>query len=327
MFDTTQSVVAYLEAVLPEFIDAAGSYGEPGYRIDSDATTPLVVLGSYWCRCGTIDDMPTHDIARHYPQTFERLESQGVIFEWYDEWIIDSEHDKAYRQSEDSYSWRPSFVVTDHGDMLTPDDSIDEWIAWATDGDEPRCIPSHIYDGGDLESAGFTKWNGTFENGWYPGQDDDPKAITTEIRKWHTDDTEVVFTLDDKGQFDIQFSAYWRTPPESLARELGREHGTNAAAWWRQDAIGGRTTGDVMTYARQVLEDLDDGNPSLLDSLPSPDLSGKWADGPTPQSLAEHAGIDPRDGIYADELCNVYEAAFNDAVHAEVARMCREVLS
>jgi hypothetical protein len=77
-----------------------------------------------------------------------------------------------------------------------------------------RCIPGHIYNGADLELAGFVKYNGQFESGWHPGQDADPVAITAEIRKWHGPDVDVVFLLDSTRQFDIEFSAYYRVREE-----------------------------------------------------------------------------------------------------------------
>lgn len=221
MFDTTQSVIDYLEAVLPEMTDYAGTYGEPGYSLDETAATPLVVFGSYWCRCGDPKfsepyrdgSASLHDIAKHYPQTFARLEEQGVVFEWYDEWTIDYDNDKAYRTEPDSYSWKPSLLVTDSGDYLTPDNDLDEWLEYMVN--EPtRCIPGHIYNGADLELAGFVKYNGQFESGWHPGQDADPVAITAEIRKWHGPDVDVVFLLDETSQFYVEFSAYHRAQEE-----------------------------------------------------------------------------------------------------------------
>jgi len=222
MFDTTQSVIDYLEAVLPEMTDYAGTYGEPGYSLDETAATPLIVLGSYWCRCGDPKfgepyrdgSASLHGIEAHYPRTFARLEEQGVELHWYDEWTVDHDNDgKAYRTTSDSYFWKPSLLVTDSGDYLTPDDDLDSWLEYMMN--EPqRCIPGHIYNGADLEAAGFVKYNGQFESGWHPGQDADPEAITAEIHKWHGPDVDIVFLLDETSQFYIEFSAYHRARKE-----------------------------------------------------------------------------------------------------------------
>jgi hypothetical protein len=236
MLDTTQAVVEYLTAISDSrglYFEFAGSYGEPGYETNpsSDTETPLVVLGSYWCRCdafvdtdGTYPagDPKLHDIARHYPHTFARLEAQGVEFEWHDEWIVDHENDKAYRTQSDSYQWQPSYVLTDDGELLTPDDDIETWVEWAAN-DSSRCIPARVYSGTDLEAAGFTLYNtdGHYESGWHDGQNGDPRVVTEQLRREHGDEDSVtvVFALDETSQFYIGFSAYYRKLDDDTSDE------------------------------------------------------------------------------------------------------------
>lgn len=67
----------------------------------------------------------------------------------------------------------------------------------------------------DLVEAGYERHNGRYESGFHPHQTDDPKVILTEIRAAQGDDVEVVFLLDATGQFDVEFSAYYRSPDES----------------------------------------------------------------------------------------------------------------
>jgi hypothetical protein len=110
--------------------------------------------------------------------------------------------------------------------------------------------------------------------------------------------------------------------------DLGSDHGNNAADWWQQDAIGGRASGDTRGVARRVLEGLADGDPEIVDGLPSADLSGQWADGPTVRSLLDDhglAGLDPASEI-GQEIGDAYETAFNDACHAAIERYCRAAL-
>ena len=226
MFDNTQTIIEFLEAVLPEggVVDFAGEYGEPGY---GSSNTQLVVLATYWCRCDKYaderhPDSPLHDVAVHYPHAFRKLEELGVELEWYDEWIVDHLHDKAYRTSADSYSWQPSYVVTEDGEMLTVDDDLEEWIAYAKNN--PRlCIPSNVATGADLIRAGFTEYNGTYENGWHPGQTDDPAVIEAEIRRFESadddeygDNLDVVFCLSETSQFYVKFEAYYRSNTEEV---------------------------------------------------------------------------------------------------------------
>ena len=138
---------------------------------------------------------------------------------------------------------------------------------------------------------------------------------------------------ENKGQFERALD---------YARELGAEHGQNAADWWEQDAIGGRSrAGTEQETARRVLQGIEDGDPEILDSLPAPDLSGEWVDTLTGAQLVEDAvahawGISQDElrnqrpenlgGEWADEICAAYETAFTDAAQDAVAEHCKRAL-
>lgn len=198
-------------------------YGEPGY---GNADTFVVVMGDYWCRCGhnphtgrrktwgdgEIAPTDLHSYSDHHPRFWAAMEAAGVEFEWYDEWTVDYDNDKAYRTTGDSYSWQTSIVWTDDGEFLTPDDDIETWIEWAAD-DPKRCIPDRVYTVYDLMRAGFEQYNGGYESGWHKGQTDDPTEILATVKRWHPDDT-VVFVLTEASQFYIGFHAYHRPPKE-----------------------------------------------------------------------------------------------------------------
>jgi hypothetical protein len=113
---------------------------------------------------------------------------------------------------------------------------------------------------------------------------------------------------------------------ETAARELGRETGKAAGSW----AADGNTTED---HARRVLELLEAGDPAADELLPArPNLSGEWADAPTPRWLFEHVtGLDAHaegswnaDAYQAvlELLCDAWEAGvdetFEDACVAEL---------
>jgi hypothetical protein len=104
------------------------------------------------------------------------------------------------------------------------------------------------------------------------------------------------------------------------ATDLGRDEGTAAASW----TFDGNTPDSAY---RHVLAGIQDGDPAVLDQLATADLSGQWADGRTPDSLATDIAntVDvPREHIGSqtlDRLCDAYETAFNDAVCAEVERL------
>lgn len=195
-----------------------GEYGESGYNARHGATTPLVVLGDWWCRCDKFGKdargyNELHGVDRHHPRLFAQLEAQGVELEWHDEWMIDYENDKAWRTSGDSYSWQPSVIYTDDGNPLTPDSDPDDVITYVVN--EPsRCITSPFGGARLLMDHGFTPWPvgaEPFENGWHPGQNDDPTAITLAIRAELVDDVDIAFAIDENGPFYIRFSAYVRS--------------------------------------------------------------------------------------------------------------------
>lgn len=216
---TLSALMEKLEEIGRDHADYCDSYGEPGYW---SAHTQGVILGNYWCRCdhGPESDedrardnfQPLHGVEYHYPRVFAALEEQGFKLEWCDEWWIDYETGKAWRTQADSYSWQPSIIFDEEmGDYLTPDHDADVWIEWGVNNPD-RCIPRVVKI--DLGAAGFEQWEPhnphTYESGWHPGQTDDPREITKQIRSELGDDVEVVFQLDATGQFDVRFSAWVR---------------------------------------------------------------------------------------------------------------------
>jgi hypothetical protein len=68
------------------------------------------------------------------------------------------------------------------------------------------------------------------------------------------------------------------TQYENEAREMGRQAGIAAASW----IVDGNTSPD---HIQRMVKMLDDGDPEFYDWINPPNLSGEWADDPTPQSL------------------------------------------
>jgi hypothetical protein len=61
----------------------------------------------------------------------------------------------------------------------------------------------------DPEDYGYILIDDSFENGWHPGQNDDPVKISKELHgKGYN---HLVFKITGKGQFDIGF-AVWHKP-------------------------------------------------------------------------------------------------------------------
>jgi hypothetical protein len=115
---------------------------------------------------------------------------------------------------------------------------------------------------------------------------------------------------------------------DDLLRTLGQENGQVAAGRWAQEVIGGRSTGDTLEVARTVLRGIDDGDPEMMSSLASADLSGEMADGITIVDLLRHVDLDGLDPAchLAQELADVYVDAFNMAAATAVEEACREAL-
>jgi hypothetical protein len=120
------------------------------------------------------------------------------------------------------------------------------------------------------------------------------------------------------------------TSHEQQAYDLGAEHARNAASW----VIDGNTDQD---HIRRMVAWLDDGDPEAYDYLPAtPNLSGEWADSPTPASLyREIVGLDPADRIAEDEdadgeiidaLCDAYERGVDETFGVECERILRAAL-
>ena len=104
------------------------------------------------------------------------------------------------------------------------------------------------------------------------------------------------------------------------ARKAGASAGKNAASWTQHDS-----NADAAWY-ESTLRGLNDGDPEVLDAFNVPNLSGEWANDPTPQTLADDYGIDADndpDGWRLDAVCQAWEDAALLAFWSELERICR----
>jgi hypothetical protein len=104
----------------------------------------------------------------------------------------------------------------------------------------------------------------------------------------------------------------------SMAIRDGRRAGEAAASW----VFDGNT--DRETYER-VLKAFDEGDPVVYDWFRSPDLSGEWADSPTPQTMADEWGMEP-DDERLDDLCTLWEERATETFWDEIERECKRQL-
>lgn len=106
------------------------------------------------------------------------------------------------------------------------------------------------------------------------------------------------------------------------AAELGRRAGVAAASWY----IDGNTSEDTLL---RILNGIEEGDPEVLGTFPTPNLSGEWAGDPTPTSVLEDITDEIDEDIpveLEDELLNAWEDAAWSAVQDEIQRMATAML-
>jgi hypothetical protein len=171
-------------------IEYVGHYGEPGY---SDPEKGIIFTN--W------NDVPK--------KLIERIENAGYACEWSDEWYCDYDHDKAWRTVGDSWGWTCSLMFGD-GYVLTPDDDIQEWIDACEITNHYNTVTAAMptcFSQDDIEAQGWKLFPETYENGFHPGMDDNPKKIA---KKLLGDYDAVLFQIQDAGQFHLSFKVYTR---------------------------------------------------------------------------------------------------------------------
>lgn len=191
--------------------DLCVGYAEPGYGSD-DA---VVVFGNWNPkRFPRGDDEPLRKSESLPVRLGNALTAIGVECEWLDEWAVCEDCRRAMRTQPDSYGWTMyGAFVEDACGYVCADCMVQDPESYLTDYlNEPTraitwCEPK------DLADIGFDKWEPgnpqDYENGFHPGQTDDPKEILSEILEIHPD-AEVAFFIDGVGQFDVRFSAWVR---------------------------------------------------------------------------------------------------------------------
>lgn len=166
-------------------------YGEPGY----DQPQAGIVFANW------------NDIDKDIQTT---LEEAGYELEWSDEWVIDYDYGKAWRIYPTSYGWQCSIMITDDGEIITPDDGAEVFIEECaiTDHMQPiKPLPNWITLE-DLCAAGFERHNAyPYQSGFHPGQTDNPAEIARNLFE-DEDVIEVVFQIDENSQFYTCFNVW-----------------------------------------------------------------------------------------------------------------------
>jgi len=63
--------------------------------------------------------------------------------------------------------------------------------------------------GVDFSPLGFQRYGAQCESGFHPGQTDTPEQLRATIEREHGD-CEVIFAIDETGQFDVHFGAWFK---------------------------------------------------------------------------------------------------------------------
>jgi hypothetical protein len=187
--DTPHSSTASIETRLSyiDWIEFASEFAEPGYSANKRG-----ILFANWNECSR--------------RVFVMLETYGYTLEWEDEWTTCEGCGNAFRTSGDSYGWTMYGSIDDDGCYCG--DCIknvpDGYLARLED-DATRAI---TIAGIDPAEHGYTKHNGTYEAGLYPGQDAQPAKILEALHA--AGHTGVVFAIEGVGQFDVDFTVWIR---------------------------------------------------------------------------------------------------------------------
>jgi hypothetical protein len=124
---------------------------------------------------------------------------------------------------------------------------------------------------------------------------------------------------------------WWWQALLTAMRAAGASAGTDAADWWAQDSIGGRSTGDNTPVARRILSGIDDGDPQICDQLPTFAGSDAFGEVPGEADLMNELDVDPRQWTPLtseqwDEAVAAYTMSFDQAVLDRAAQLCRDIL-
>lgn len=176
-----------------EYCTFAGGCSEPGYD-----DKPIILAN--W------NNIPS--------KVYDKLESLGYSCEWEDEWIVCDSCYKAFRSQPDSYSWE-MYGIIDESQGCVCGDCIDmpEYLESLENRPHKALTCALMWHYKPLEQYGYKLISDEYENGFYPGQNDDPEKILAACLKQNPAGR-FVFVIDGQGQFDINFSIYERIAEE-----------------------------------------------------------------------------------------------------------------
>lgn len=187
--------------------------------------------GDLWRLFGNaIGDAPENEAADRKKRRLESLcEDRGIALRFEDE-IVTDESGRVHETQPGFHGQTPTWAYV--GDSLwtrdeAEDDShIDSYAEARIWRDRSHSEAGADRWGIDFGKVGFRRFDSDtqperFETGFRVGQTDDPATVFERVQRVHGDQTEVIFAVDDVGQFDCHWFAWYRTPAMREAYEDG----------------------------------------------------------------------------------------------------------
>lgn len=138
---------------------------------------------------------------------FDALENHGFSCEWDDEWIICDECYKAFRCSPNSYGWEMFGYIGDGFAICGNCIEWDEYLESLENKPRKAITCSLFYRFENEITSRYELIKDGFENGFHPGQNDNPDDILKSLLD-NNPDGKYIFVINGQGQFDIDFSVY-----------------------------------------------------------------------------------------------------------------------
>jgi len=140
----------------------------------------------------------------------------------------------------------------------------------------------------------------------------------------------------------VLFADRWHAAFE-CAKEDGFRSGRNVVCWIVQDMFGGRAK-DGKAAARRFLKGIDDGDPEILEMIPSSPFSGEWAGDRTAKDVVQSVlalddeewqtmadvvcALDMEESFQClfEQICNVFEESHYDSAQESMIKAAKAAL-
>lgn len=183
----------------------APAYAERGY---SNAKGILFGNWNPVCGFGVLKEVQRRDPVSKLARVAEAL---GFECEWEDEWSTCCDCGNAVRTEPDSYGWTPYYRIVNECDLVCLDclgKDKEDYLESIEDDPTKACPPEW-----NPVELGYVKFNGTFETGFHPGQNDNPAKILKAMQEQGLE--HIIFRIKSQGQFDLNWEAYYKPEPEA----------------------------------------------------------------------------------------------------------------